>query len=70
MKDTYTLRMLENCYSMGVVDTDQYNIILRALQTDGLKVVWENVPLHPRGQRIKWTITLQKEMRADDTHYG
>lgn len=47
---------LENCYALGVVDTAQYNIILKAIESDNMRVVCDSTNLHPSGQRITWHI--------------
>lgn len=50
------LHKLENCYALGLVDTTQYNIILKAIESGTMQVLCDSTNLHPSGQRITWHI--------------
>lgn len=60
-QNSLTIRhKLENCYAVGVVSTAQYNMLLKAMETEGVKVELQSYTTK-KGQYFKWLTILEAE---------
>lgn len=63
IKQNETRKALEECRAYGIVSEDQYKLLDKALQTEGVKVTVDSTLLLPKGKHITWTIKMEKDFK-------